>query len=209
MHISVGIDIAKEMHWVTAIDSDPDALARVADTSSITAVRGIGFDHDVLINAGIQHADGLAAATGFDDANVVVARLARQIFRVPRVVARVYEPRNADIYRRLGIVTVSPLAWGVDRMVEALEGAEIAPVLSLGNGEVNLVIVDVAPLLVGRSVQALTVPHELHVTAIIRGGHALLPDLSTTFQTGDQLCVAVTARAATRSRRVPARWPAC
>lgn len=185
-------------HAVTVVDSDPVALARVADASAITAIRGIGFDHDVLIQAGIQRVDGLAAATGIDDANVVIARLAQQIFHVPRVVARVYEPRNAEIYRRLGIVTVSPLAWGVDRMVEALEGAEVAPVLSLGSGEVNLVLVDVAPLLVGRTVQALTVPHELHVTAIIRGGHAILPELDTTFQTGDRLCLAVTVRAATR-----------
>jgi trk system potassium uptake protein TrkA len=170
----------------------------MAASSKVTTVRGIGFDRDVLVQAGIQHADGLAAATGVDEANVVVARLARQIFRVPRVVARVYEPRNAEIYRRLGIVTVSPLAWGVDRMAEALEGTEAAPVFSLGSGEVNFVIVDVTPLLVGRPVRALTVPQELHVTAIVRNGHALLPASDTVLQTGDRLCLAVTARASTR-----------
>ena len=187
-----------QRHHVTVVDVDAEALARVAASASIRAVRGFGFDRDVLQEAGIAHADGLAAATGVDEVNVVVARLARQIFRVPHVVARVYEPRKAEIYRRLGIATVSPLAWGVERMAEALVGSELAPVLSIASGDVNIIVLEAPALLVGRSVNTLTLPHEIHVTAIVRGGHALLPEAESVFQAGDTIYLAVVARATAR-----------
>ena len=82
---------------------------------------GVGFDRDVLLEAGIQKADGLAAVTPSDEINVVAGRMAQQIFRVPRVVARVYDPRKAEIYRRLGLQTVSPVVWGVNRVAELLD----------------------------------------------------------------------------------------
>lgn len=185
-------------YTVTVVDQDPDALAHVASAATITAVRGVGFDRDVLRQAGIAHADGLAAATGVDEVNVVVARLARQIFRVPRVVARIYDPRKAEIYRRLGIATVSPLAWGVDRMAEALVHSELAPVLSIGSGDVNLIVLEAPPLLVGRSVQTVTVPSEIHVTAVLRAGHAFLPEPETLIREGDILYLAVLARSTAR-----------
>ena len=150
------------------------------------------------MEAGIEQADGLAAVTGVDEVNVVVARLARRIFHVPRVVARVYEPRKAEVYRRLGITTISPLAWGVDRMAEALAHAQLSPVLSIGSGEVNVVVLEAPLLLEGRTVQAINLPHEIQVTALRRNGHALLPGPDTVVHAGDLLYVAVQARAAGR-----------
>ena len=67
---------------------------------------GVGFDRDVLIEAGIERADALAAVMPSDEANVVAARLASEFFHVPRVVARLYDPRKAEIYERLGLQTI-------------------------------------------------------------------------------------------------------
>jgi trk system potassium uptake protein TrkA len=75
-------------------------------------VRGVGFDRKVLIEAGIEHADAFAATSTSDNANIVAARIARNIFHVPRVVARLYDPRRAEIYRRLGVMTISSTTWG-------------------------------------------------------------------------------------------------
>ena len=185
-------------HRITVVDNDEEALARLAALTAVTPVLGIGFDRDVLLKAGIQQADGLAAATGVDEVNVVVARMAKQIFRVPRVVARVFDPRKADIYRRLGLFTVSPLAWGVDRMAEALVRSELTLLLSLGSGDVNVVEFDVTPLLAGRTAHALTVPGEIHVTAVHRGGRTFLPGPETQFQDGDRVYLTVTARSSSR-----------
>jgi trk system potassium uptake protein len=203
--------LSTQGHRVTVVDEDVQALARVTALAeskdagnalctggSISCVRGFGFDRKTLVEAGIEQADGLAAVTGVDEVNVVVARLARRIFHVPRVVARVYEPRKAEVYRRLGITTISPLAWGVDRMAEALVHAELAPVLSIGSGEVNVVVLEAPLLLEGRTVQAINLPHEIQVTALRRNGRALLPSLDTVVHAGDLLYVAVQARSAGR-----------
>lgn len=192
-------------HRVTVVDEDAQALARVAayaarsgEATPLHAVRGGGFDRKTLVEAGIEQADGLAAVTGVDEVNVVVARLARRIYHVPRVVARVYEPHKAEVYRRLGITTISPLAWGVDRMAEALVHAELSPVLSIASGEVNVVVFEAPLLLEGRTVQAINLPHEIQVTALRRNGHAMLPSPDTVVHAGDLLYVAVQARAAVR-----------
>jgi trk system potassium uptake protein TrkA len=197
--------LSTQGHRVTVVDEDAQALARVegfavksAGANPFCAVRGFGFDRRTLVEAGIEQADGLAAVTGVDEVNVVVARLARRIFHVPRVVARVYEPRKAEVYRRLGITTISPLAWGVDRMAEALVHAELSPVLSIGSGEVNVVVLEAPLLLEGRTVQAINLPHEIQVTALGRNGHALLPSPDTIVHAGDVLYVAVQAQAVGR-----------
>lgn len=190
--------LAAQGHSVTAIDREPAALAEVTHLPGVRSVCGVAIDRDTLVAAGIRQADGLAAVTGQDEANVIVARLARQIFRVPRVVARVFDPRKADIYRRLGVLTISPLAWGVDRMAEALRSVHISPVLSLGSGDVHLVEVTVTPALVGRMLQALAVPGELQVTALQRGGHTILPGAEMRFAAGDVLYLAVTSGALLR-----------
>jgi trk system potassium uptake protein TrkA len=182
-------------HRVTVVDNDPAALARLAGSAAVTTVLGVGVDREALLQAGIENVDGLAAATGVDEVNVVVARLARHFFHVPRVVARVYDPRKADIYRRLGIVTVSPLAWGVERMAEALVHTGMAPLLSMGSGDVNLVALEATPQLAGRTVQVLNVPREIQVTALARDGHTFLPGPETVLQAGDTVYITLLARA--------------
>lgn len=185
-------------HVVTAIDRNREVLVDVAHLANVRTVCGVAIDREVLLEAGIRQADGLAAVTGQDEANVVVARLARQIFHVPRVVARVFDPRKADIYRRLGVLTISPVAWGVDRMAEALLSAHVSPLISLGNGDMHLVQVKVMPTLVGRTLAALAVPGEIQVTAIQRSGRTFLPGAETVFATGDVLYLAVTSGALPR-----------
>lgn len=182
-------------HKVTVVDNDPAALARLAGSAAVSTVLGVGVDREALLQAGIENVDGLAAATGVDEVNVVVARLARHFFHVPRVVARVYDPRKADIYRRLGIVTVSPLAWGVERMAEALVHTGMAPLLSMGSGDVNLVALEATPQLAGRTVQVLNVPREIQVTALARDGHTFLPGPETVLQAGDTVYITLLARA--------------
>jgi trk system potassium uptake protein TrkA len=127
-----------------------------------------------------------------------VARFARQVFNVPRVVARVHDPLKAEIYRRLGVQTVTPVALGTQRFAELLTFSPLEPIKRLGNGEVGIVETDVPPNLVGRMVNELTVPAETHVVAITRGGKTSIPTLGTIFQEHDLIHLAVTAGATNR-----------
>ncbi|HHX65798.1 MAG TPA: potassium transporter TrkA [Chloroflexi bacterium] len=202
----MGAELAQTLdrhgHGVTVVDSDPDAFGRLGPGFNGRTVVGIGFDRDVLLDAGIERADGLAAVTTSDEANLVAARLAQQIFRVPRIVARVYDPSKAEIYRRLGLQTISPVTWGVNRIAELLSFSPLSTVISLGGGAVDLVEVGVSPLLVGRTVNDVTVLGEVHVVAISRGGHTFLPTLGTGFREGDILHLAVMATSVERLRSI-------
>jgi trk system potassium uptake protein TrkA len=185
-------------HDLTLVDNDPAAFARLGPTFTGKTIQGFGFDQDVLLEAGIKRADGVAAVTGSDEVNVVVARLARQWFHVPRVVARLYDPRKAEIYRRLGIATVAPVNWGITRMADSLVLAQLNTLCSLGDAEIEIVELEIPPLLIGRTVRDLAVPGEIQVLAIRRCGKTTLALPGVVFEAGDVLYVTVLATAIDR-----------
>ncbi len=184
-----------EGHAVTVIDLDQRALDRLGPEFKGQRLRGSGSDRTVLLNAGIAEAEAFAATSSSDNANIVAARVARLFFNVPRVVARLYDPRRAEIYQRLGLITISSTTWGAQRISELITHAELDPVRSFGSGEAALMEVEAPPALVGRMVRDLTVPGEITVVAITREGRALLPIIGTQFRAGDVLHLAVLADA--------------
>lgn len=190
--------MSKRGHQVAVIDKEVRAFDRLDGNAAIERIGGIGFDRDVLMKAGIERADGLAAVTDSDETNIVTAQLARQFFRVPKVVARVYDPLQAEIYRRLGVQVVATTSWGVSRIAELLLYSSLDTVMSFGSGEVDIVQMPVPALLVGRTVNDVTIPGEVSVIAITRRGRAFLPTLGTVFESDDQLHFAAAATAILR-----------
>ncbi len=189
----VSLLMGSEGHQVVVIDYDADALARLGPNFKGERIKGIGFDRDVLIQAGIEDADAFAATSSSDTANIVAARIARNVFHVPRVVARLFDPRKAEIYRRLGLMTISSTTWGAERIHELLMHNEFDPVQTFGNGDVNLLTIDTPPQLVGHMVKNLSIPGEISVTAITRRGQAFIPLSGTELRSGDQLHIIVLA----------------
>ncbi len=113
-------------HSVAVIDRDAEAFRKLRSGFKGSRITGIGFDREVLSEAGIERADAFAAVSSGDNSNVIAARVARESFGVERVVARIYDPRRADVYQRLGIPTVATVRWTADQMLRRLlpEGAE-------------------------------------------------------------------------------------
>jgi trk system potassium uptake protein TrkA len=183
---------------VTVIDDNLQFLERLGPQFPGKKIRGVGFDRDVLLSAGIQTADAFVATSPSDNVNIVAARIARNIFRVPRVVARIYDPRRAEIYRRLGLVTISMISWGAQRINELLMHTNLEPMFYFGRGEVNLVAIETPQHLVGRTVNQLSVPGEVSVVAITRQGEAILATLGTELSAGDLVYFAVQAVAMPR-----------
>jgi trk system potassium uptake protein TrkA len=198
----VGAGLAQTLsdrrHEVTIVDIDPAAFERLGPSFKGKTVIGVGFDREVLLQAGIERADGFAAVTASDEANIVAARLARQVFRIPRVVARLYDPRQAEVYRRLGLQTIAPTTWGTQRLAELLCYSRLETVHYVGTGEVDVVDAEIPPLLVGRSIGELTLAGEISVAAITRQGRTFLPVSGTTFQGGDLVHLIVLATSADR-----------
>jgi trk system potassium uptake protein TrkA len=202
----VGAGLAKVLnmrgHSVTVVDSDPQAFERLGKNFKGQTVVGLSFDQQVLIKAGIEKADALAAVTASDEANVVAARIAKQVFRVPCVAARAYDPRKAEIYRRFGLQTISPVALGIDRMVELLTFSQITLGEKMGTGEVDRVTVEIQDRLVSRTVADLTVQGEINVVAITRDGKTFLPVPATTFNRGDIVHLVVLVSSLDRLREM-------
>jgi len=190
--------MADEGHDVAVIDSDPVALARLGSQFRGRKVQGVGFARQTLVAAGIEKADAFAATSSSDDANIVAARLARYVFHVPRVVTRLFDPRRAEIYQRLGLVTISPTTWGAERIRELFSHAALDPVITFGSGEVSLFNVEAPFPLVGRTMSSVIVPGEITVLAITRDDKAFIPNLGTEIRDGDVLHLAVLAAAMDR-----------
>src|SRR4030042_53283 len=149
--------MSQEGHDVTVIDCDENIREKLGPVFRGKVVIGVGFYRDVLIRAGIEHADAFAATSDSDNVNIVAARIARNIFHVPRVAARLYDLRRAEIYRRLGLTTISSTAWGAERIREVLTHSELDARGSFGSGEVSLHTVEAAPAMIGRTVNATVV----------------------------------------------------
>ena len=106
---------------VTVIDQDPEAFRRLGSNFRGKTIAAIGFDRDALMQAGIEEASAFAAVSSGDNSNILTARVARETFGVETVVARIYDPRRAEIYERLGIPTVATVAWTAGQILRRID----------------------------------------------------------------------------------------
>jgi trk system potassium uptake protein len=174
-------------HSVAVIDQDPEAFRRLRAGFKGRKITGVGFDQDVLEAAGIERAGAFAAVSSGDNSNVIAARVARESFGVERVAARIYDPRRAEVYQRLGIPTVATVRWTADQMLRRLlpEGAEA--LWRDPTGAVVLADVAYDPAWVGEKTHAIEDSVRARIAFITRLGEAVLPGPGTVLQEGDVL----------------------
>jgi len=191
MGTGLSLNLVKKGHKVTVLDSNPEAFERLGKNFTGLKVVGVGFDRDVLNKAKIDKVDAIVCCTESDEVNAVIARMARNVYRVPRVVARLYDPRKANIYHRLGIQTISTTIWGIERATEILTYNQLDSVYEMGNGNVKLVRMEVPSLLVGHMVNDLTVIGEINIVSIRRNNKTFIPTAGTIFEAEDSLYISV------------------
>lgn len=176
-------------HSVAVIDQDREAFRRLRSGFKGKKITGVGFDQDVLIEAGIETADAFAAVSSGDNSNVIAARVVRESFGVERVAARIYDPRRAEVYQRLGIPTVATVRWTADQMLRRLLPDGTEPLWRDPTGAIVLAEVAYSEDWVGEKVQALEEASRARVAFIARLGEAMLPAPGTVLQEGDVLHV--------------------
>jgi trk system potassium uptake protein TrkA len=176
---------------VAIVDKDPRAFRRLHEGFGGKQVVGVGFDRDRLEEAGIREATAIAAVTNGDNSNILTARVARETFGVERVVARIYDPRRAVIYERLGIPTIATVQWTIDRVLRKL-----VPDVSDDDWvdpSAHVVIVErpVAASWAGRPLSEIEIDGVARAIAVSRMGVAQVarPELVT--QDGDVVYLAV------------------
>jgi trk system potassium uptake protein TrkA len=161
---------------------------------------GNAYSREVLEAAGIEHADAFVAVTSGDNSNIVGARTAKETYRVPIVLARIYDPRRADIYRELGIPTIASIRWTVHQIHQMLLHRPLTPELAFGNGETLLVRSQLPAYLTGRRLTEFDVDGEIRVVEVTRAGRSLVPAHDTPAEPGDLVTFAVAATALGRLR---------
>lgn len=191
----VGVELALALHQdhvVSVVDRNSHSFDRLGLHFSGRTIQGHGMDRSVLERAGIENANALATVTSSDNVNAIVARVARDIYRVNRVVARVYNPRRASIYEKLNLQTVSSSTWGAHRIEQLLVHPGMQSISSAGNGEVQVYEMTIPSEWSGHLLSEL-VPMEHSIpVALARNGKGILPRSETILEPQDILQVSST-----------------
>jgi trk system potassium uptake protein TrkA len=195
MGVELAQSIARQNYAVTVVDQSARAFDRLGPDFRGRMVQGEAFDREALVRAGIESAHAFAAVTASDSANIVSARIARDIFHVEHVVARVYNPRRAVIYEKLGLQTIMSSSWAAKRIEQIILHPGLQSIYTVGHGEVQIFEISVPDDWQGRALGDLLPGDSAIPVALTRGGRALLPSREMPLQTNDLLHISATPEA--------------
>lgn len=188
---SLALSLTQSGHSVAVIDRNADAFRRLGADFAGSTIQGVGFDRDRLTEAGIERADAVAAVTSGDNSNIVIARVTRETFGVERVVARIYDPRRAAIYQRLGIATVASVAWTTERVLRRILPDEAGVEWVDPSAKVMMLERTVPTGWAGHRLGDLEHDGAARVVVLSRMGVGQVPRADLVLQEGDVLYVAV------------------
>ncbi len=187
---SLAQGLEKRGHSLAVIDVNVESFRKLGPDFSGRTVKGVGFDRDVLVRAGIRDADGFAAVASGDNSNILSARVVREEFGVQNVVARIYDQGRAEVYEKLGIPTVATVRWAAGQVMNRLLSDSITPVWRDPSGTTALFQVPFNPAWAGTSVGQLEQQLHVRVPFITRIGTGQVPGADVLLQEGDVLYVA-------------------
>jgi len=199
--------LSKAGHSVAVIDSDPTSFRRLGPDFRGQQVRGMGFDRDTLLEARIREAKAFAAVSSGDNSNIIAARVAREQFGVSNVVARIYDPKRAQVYERLGIPTVATVPWTTDRLMRAIIPDGLISEWRDPSGTVTVVNVPYHRNWIGRTLSALEEALGVRAAFVVRFGNGVLPTPDTVVQEGDLIYAAALSHQNTEVAQLAAQPP--
>jgi trk system potassium uptake protein TrkA len=172
-------------HEVTIVDNKASAFQHLSLDFAGRLNEGDALDQDVLERAGVASADALAAVTSSDAINIVVGHVARQVYKIPKVVARNFDPSCCTIFDAFGVHMIASSSWGAQRLEEMLYHSDVRTVFSAGNGEVEVYELPIPPSWQGRPLKDLANIEGCLLISLTRAGRAMLPDLTVHLEGGD------------------------
>jgi trk system potassium uptake protein TrkA len=186
----LAISLSAEGHSVAVLDKSAKAFRRLKEWDGPCIV-GSGFDRDDLEKAGALEADALAAVTSGDNTNILTVRIARETYKIPNVVARIYDPRRAEIYQRLGIPTVATVTWTIDQVRRRLLPDADTAEWSDATGRLTLIDRSLPEDWAGRNLSEIEQPGKISLVSVTRSGVPRLDGRELVGQEGDVLHLAV------------------
>jgi trk system potassium uptake protein len=187
----VGSTLAKllvaDKHDVVVVDENPAAFKRLGNRFGGQVEVGTGIDYDVLKRAGAERADGFVAVTDGDNRNVMAALIAQKMFRIPKIVARIYDPPRGQLYRELGIETFSPTTIGAQIIRDRLQDVAYASMPSFDFGKLSSLVATVTRGQAGKRVDSVEVDGKIRIAAIRRLGSVSVASPSDVLVEGDEI----------------------
>ena len=195
----VGSTLAKllvaDKHDVVVVDENPAAFKRLGARFGGQVEVGTGIDYDVLKRAGAERADGFVAVTDGDNRNVMAALIAQRMFRVPKIVARIYDPPRAQMYRELGIETFSPTTLGAQLLRDRLQNLPYSSSPSFDFGKLSSLVATVSRAMDGKRVGEVEIEGKIRIAAIRRLGSVTVASPAEVLQEGDEISAVVAPEA--------------
>jgi trk system potassium uptake protein TrkA len=187
----LAVQLSAQGHSVSIIDKAARAFRRLPPEWPGTVVVGSGFDRDDLNRAEAEHAGALAAVTSGDNSNILTARIARENYGIPNVVARIYDPRRAEIYQRLGIPTVATVTWTIDQVLRRLLPSAVVGEWTDPSGHIVMVERMLPESWAGKTLRDVSIPGRVTLIAVTRAGLPRLDVADLVGQEGDVLHLVV------------------
>ena len=187
--------LLSEGHEVLAIEKDANVCESVVSELGSVCIRGDGCEVSTLAEGGISRADMLIAVTGDDEDNLVACQVAKHKFNVPRTIARIFNPKNETIFKKLGVdVTVSSTNIILEHIQEEVPTHTLTHLLTIRDKGLEIVEIKIPPesIMVGKTIKELSLPPKSNLFLIIRKGQKpIIPKANTILEAEDQI-IAVT-----------------
>lgn len=183
--------LSEEGHDVAVVDRNPDNFGQLGDEFNGATIAGVGFDMAVLKSAGVEHADGFAAVTESDNTNIMAAQVAKTIFNVPMVIARVFDPEKGETYRALGLETVCPTTSAANIIYSKFMIRNKNSHFILPGGGIELVEVVFHSRNATTTITEIEAMDDFKIISLTRDGITTFPKGIDVLVEGDQLLVAL------------------
>jgi len=185
----LGTLLSVEGHNVVVIDKDPESFNRLGGGFNGITIKGYGFDEDILEEAGVRDCDAFAAVTNLDNTNLMAAEVARKIFGVPHVVARLYNPVRERTYMQLGLDYVCGTTLVAETLLDKIMAGHGHHITNLG--DVEVINFKASPKVDGLTVGAIEIKHQFRIAAVARGDAMSIPGPDMTLRTGDVVLASI------------------
>jgi len=179
--------LVDEQHDVVVVDENPAAFKRLGPRFGGGVEVGTGIDYDVLKRAGAERADGFAAVTDGDNRNVMASLIAQRMFRIPKIVARIYDPPRGQLYRELGIETFSPTTIGAQLIRDALLDTPYRSMPAFDFGKLTSLVATIGPQHAGKRVAELEVDGRIRIAAVRQLGNVRVASANDVLKEGDEI----------------------
>lgn len=181
--------LSVEGHNVVVIDKDPSSFKRLGTLFNGITIKGLGFDEEILEEAGIRDCDAFAAVTNLDNTNLMAAEVARKIFEVPHAVARLYNPLRERTYQQLGLDYVCGTTLVAEVLLDKIKAGHGHHIASVG--DVEVVQFKASSSVEGKKVGDIEIARRFRITVITRGDTMFVPERETILHAGDVLVASV------------------